>query len=145
MKKLLFFIVMFATLLINNNAQSQCKEFTENEVMPLLDDYIISGRYNSVRLFEGEEMLIFKTLSKGIKYRFVVKGDNELPKKIEFGIEDWDGNVLFQNKKQNYSGTWDYTCSKPQRVKIYIKVPPAANAAEPKRGCVTLLTGIKAD
>ncbi len=145
MKKLLFFFAFVVGLMFSNNVHSQCKEFTEQDVMPLLGDYIISGRYNSIRLFEGEEMLIFKTLSKGINYRFVVKGDKEFPRKVEFEVEDWDGNKMFQNKRQNFAEVWDYTCDKPQRIKIYIKVPSGQNVSDPKRGCVSLLTGIKAD
>ena len=78
MKKFaLIFALLTLTALLPSQGKAQCKEFTENEVLPLLEDYVISGRYSAVKLYEGEEILIFKTLSKGISYRFIVKGDSE--------------------------------------------------------------------
>ena len=55
-------------------SQAQCKDFSEKEVMPMLGEYIVSGRYNTLKLREGEEILIFKTLSKGINYRIIKSG-----------------------------------------------------------------------
>lgn len=146
MKKfaLIFALLTFSALL-PTQGKAQCKEFTENEVLPLLEDYVISGRYSAVKLYEGEEILIFKTLSKGISYRFIVKGDSELPPQIEYSIEDWDGEKIYNNKNDDLKSVWDYECDKTQRIKIFIKVPAVTKEnAEPKRGCVTILSGIKA-
>jgi len=146
MKKLaLIFALLALFLALPQSGKAQCKEFTENQVLPLLEDYVISGRYSAVKLYEGEEILIFKTLSNGISYRFIVKGDEQLPNDIEFSVEDWDGEKIYSNKSDNFKNVWDYECNKTQRIKIFVKVPPAAkSSAEPQRGCVTILSGIKA-
>ena len=143
------FALIFALLALSVSlpvvSHAQCKEFTESQVLPLLEDYVISGRYNAVKIYEGEEILIFKTLSKGISYRFVIKGDEQLPSNIEFSLENWDGEKIYTNKSNGYKNVWDYDCDKTQRIKIFVKgPPPAKNSAEPNRGCITILSGIKA-
>lgn len=145
MKKFaLIFALLTLSVSVPLQSKAQCKEFTEAEVLPLLEDYVISGRYSAVKLYEGEEILIFKTLSKGISYRFIIKGDDQLPEQLEFSIEDWDGEKLYNNKSDEYKSVWDYECNKTQRIKIFVKVPLVSKEnAEPKRGCVTILSGIK--
>ena len=108
MKKFaLIFALLTLSVSVPLQSNAQCKEFTESEVLPLLEDYVISGRYSAVKLYEGEEILIFKTLSKGISYRFIIKGDDQLPEQIEFAIEDWDGEKLYNNKSDEYKAVWD--------------------------------------
>ncbi len=144
-KNFLFVFVLLAFVIFPIQGKAQCKEFTETQVLPLLEDYVISGRYSAVKLYEGEEILIFKTLSKGISYRFIVKGDSELPEQIEYSIEDWDGEKLYNNKSDEFKQVWDYECDKTQRIKIFVKVPAVSkDNTESKRGCVTILSGIKA-
>ncbi|MCQ2252117.1 MAG: hypothetical protein MJZ61_01570 [Bacteroidales bacterium] len=123
-----------------NPCNAQCKDFTENEAMPLLGDYIISGKYNSIKLTEGEDILIFKTLSKGIEYKFVVKGEVCFKNGVEFSVETWEGDVIYSSSNEP---VWNFKCNKTQRVKIYVKVP-LINSTNPENGCVTILTGIKA-
>jgi len=124
---------------------AQCKEFTESDAIPLLGDYVLSGRYNSLKLSEGEEILIFKTLSKGINYRFVIAGASELPKNIEFEVFDWDDKEIYKNKSNSYAKTWDYKSTASQRVKIIIRVGKDTDATTTKNGCVALVTGIKSN
>lgn len=139
-----YFLILFISLIgLVSEVNAQCKDFTENEALPLLEDYILSGRYNSVKLYEGEEILVFKTLSKGITYRFVVKGSSDLPKNIEFEVRNWNGAVIYSNKDNEYNAVWDFNCDKTQRVKVFVKVPSVNNSKEPQRGCVSLVTGIK--
>ena len=141
MKKNIFIIaLLFIIVPVISNAQ--CKDFTKETAMPLLEDFILSGRYNSIKMAPGEQMLIFKTLNKGITYRFIICGVDELPNNIEFEVLDWDDNILYNNEDDDYSKTWDYKNSKTQRIKIVIKVPDEGDE-DAEKGCVTLLTGIK--
>lgn len=144
MKKIItaitFSLIMLAPLL----SKAQCKDFTETKVMPKLEDFIISGRYNTINLYDGEEILIFKTLSKGITYRIVVMGDENLPANMEMKIENWDGENLYQAHNKSNTHVWDYNCDKTQRIKIIVKVPERAAGAQPQKGCVSIIAGIKA-
>ena len=138
--KFLFFILFLSVFPFLSNAQ--CREFTEKEAIPMLGDYILSGRYHSLKLTEGEKILIFKTLNRGIIYRFIVIGDKELPENIELKITDWNDKIIYHNVNDNYNKIFDYDNKKTQRIKIFIKVPIINKSDELKRGCVGLVIGI---
>ncbi|MBO7438459.1 MAG: hypothetical protein J6T96_08230 [Bacteroidales bacterium] len=128
-----------------SQTQAQCKQFSETEVMPQLGEYIISGRYNTLKLREGEEILIFKTLSKGIDYRILVRCVDSLANHLHFTIKDWEDNTIYDNEKNNYNYKWDYKSEKTQRIKINVFVPKSSEDSPLKEGCVTVITGIKPD
>ena len=113
--------------------------------MPQLGEYIISGRYNTLKLREGEEILIFKTLSKGIDYRILVRCVDSLANHLHFTIKDWEDNTIYDNEKNNYNYKWDYKSEKTQRIKINVFVPKSSEDSPLKEGCVTVITGIKPD
>lgn len=124
-------------------SSAQCKQFSETEVMPLLGEYIVSGRYNTLKLREGEEILIFKTLSKGIDYRIIVKCVDSLANNVHFTIKDWEDNTIYDNETKTYQ--WDYKSEKTQRIKINVFVPKTSEQQPLKEGCLTVITGIKPD
>lgn len=142
-------IAIFAILAFwQSPCKAQCKEFNDNIAMPLLYDkendeqYMLSGRYNTMQLSEGDDMLVFKSLSKGIKYRFIVLGDESLPKNINLVIESWDGDVIYDNKDHNYETIWNFENKKAQRVKIYINIPKTETGAGSGCGCLSFITGL---
>ncbi|MBQ5576287.1 MAG: hypothetical protein IIT37_09605 [Bacteroidales bacterium] len=141
------FKIIAATIIflmaLPSGSQAQCKQFSETEVMPLLGEYIVSGRYNTLKLREGEEILIFKTLSKGIDYRIIVKCVDSLAANLHFTITDWEDNTIYDNQSQGYK--WDYKSEKTQRIKINVSVPKTSENPPLKEGCMTVITGIKPD
>lgn len=140
MKKILL-ILLFA--FSNAIIYAQCKEFTNQTVIPKLNDYLPTGKYHAMTLREGEEILIFKTLNKGIKYRFVVMSDASIPQPI-FKIVDWENNLIFDNQKNQNTNTFDYNCPLTQRIKIVIAIPVSSNNSQNiKSGCVSMVIGIK--
>ena len=122
---------------------AQCREFTEEKAIPLLGDYILSGRYHSLKLTEGEEILIFKTVNRGLKYRFIIIGAEELPKNIEMKITDWNDVLIYNNKDDKYNNVFDFENKKTQRIKIYIYVPKPKDNSDRIKGCVGLVIGFK--
>ena len=135
--------IILCLMALPSESQAQCKEFSEKEVMPLLGEYIVSGRYNTLKLREGEEILIFKTLSKGIDYRIIVKCVDSLAVNLHFTITDWEDNTIYDNQSQGYK--WDYKSEKTQRIKINVSVPKTSENPPLKEGCMTVITGIKPD
>ena len=135
--------IILCLMALPSESQAQCKEFSEKEVMPLLGEYIVSGRYNTLKLREGEEILIFKTLSKGIDYRIIVKCVDSLATNLHFTITDWEDNTIYDNQSQGYK--WDYKSEKTQRIKINVSVPKTSENPPLKEGCMTVITGIKPD
>ncbi len=140
-KHLLKYFLLFAFLLPSFTLLAQCRDFTEATLIPQLGDYFLTGRYHTFSMKEGDEVLIFKTLNSGIKYKFIVGADQNLPQNITFIVKDWQNNVLFDNRNENFAQTFEYVSKKPQRVRIYIKVPQINDT--PSEGCVGLVIGMK--
>lgn len=140
MKKLLL-IVSFAIFIVSTGI-SQCREFTNNNVVPKLDDFLLTGKYHSMKLAEGEEILIFKTINRGLTYRFVVMSENNIPQP-HYKIIDWENNLIYDNENDNNSNVHDINCDRTQRIKIIIKVPNSNSNSNNAEGCVGLVMGIK--
>ncbi|MBN2664314.1 MAG: hypothetical protein JXR68_11745 [Bacteroidales bacterium] len=140
MKKIILIFVF--SILFVPSIFSQCREFTNNEVVPKLGDFLLTGKYHSMKLAEGEEILIFKTINRGLTYRFVVMSENQIPQP-HFMIIDWDNNVLYDNQTDNNSNVHDLICDKTQRIKIIIKIPRSSSSPGVNEGCVGLVMGIK--
>ena len=137
MKKILIVIII---LFIGFDVFSQCREFTMNKVVPKLGDFLLTGKYHAMVLTEGEEILIYKTVNKDIKYRFVIGHDKIIPTP-EFYIIDENNKILFNNEKKKT--TFDYRFGKTERIKIIIKVPETDTPPPKPEGCVSLIIGIK--
>lgn len=127
-------------LIIVKIAFSQCIDFTVKQVVPLLDDFLLTGKYHATTLTEGEEILIYKTINRGITYRFVVGFDKSLPTPKIFIIND-ENKIIFDNKKEETS--FDYLSKKTERIKIIIKIPKTDTPPPKPEGCVSLVIGIK--
>ncbi len=142
MKKILLnFVLVF---LLANSLFAQCREFTHNEIIPKLGDFLLTGKYHSMKLSEGEEILIFKTVNRGLTYRFIVMSESVIPQP-HFIITDWDNKVIYDNSKNNNSVIFDYKADMTQRIKIIIKVPKSSSGTNIKEGCVGLVMGVKTD
>jgi len=146
MKNLLFTFIVFIFMSVNGatNSSAQCSDFADSIVLPLLDDYIVSGRYAQQVVSEGQSVEVRRTLSKGIRYRFAAKGDQNLPQDIEITVETDDRKQLYASKDHNFSPIWDFECKETVQVVIFVSVPNVSPLGErPKAGCVSLLSGIK--
>jgi len=121
-------------------AFSQCIDFTVREVVPRLDNFLLTGRYHATTLTEGEEILIYKTINQGITYRFVVGYDEALPTPTIYIIND-ENKIIFNNK--NGETSYDYISKKTERIKIIIKIPETNSPPPKPEGCVSLVIGIK--
>jgi len=140
MKKIILISVF--SILISGIGFSQCREFTHQSVIPELGDFLLKGKYHSMKLAEGEEILIFKTINRGLTYRFIVKSASEIPQP-HYSIIDWDNNVLYNNEDDNNSNVHDFKCDKTQRIKVVIKIPKSSSTPSVSEGCVSLVMGIK--
>ncbi len=136
-------LVLVLTLLLPLFSIAQCKEFAKNEGLPLLGPYTQSGRYHALLLYEGEQIKMYKTLTKGIDYRFILSVGDGLPQNTNFIIMNWKKEIIFDNAKNDFDKLFDYSCQKSQRVLIVVKVPRNNNSEKEKSACVSLITGFK--
>ncbi|HKK42574.1 MAG TPA: hypothetical protein VJ963_09215 [Bacteroidales bacterium] len=136
-------IIALFILGITVNANAQCKAFAKKVCLPELGSYTHDGNYHAAVLVEGEEAELYKTFYSDMEYRVAVSGEEDLPK-VEFKVLDADKNVLYSNKDNDYSPTWDFKLESSQQLKIVVKVLTSDQAeATPESGCVSIMFGFR--
>ncbi len=142
MRRLLVFIIFTAIFAgLPDKADGQCKGFARRICKLDLGSFIHDGNYHAAILTEGEEADLYKTFYAGQNYRIAICGSDVLPE-IEFRILDNQRNVLYNNRDNNYAGTWDFRLESSQQLLISLKVKSSANPGiEPASGCVAILFG----
>ena len=143
MKKILSIIalVTIAIFVVPKESNAQCKSFAKKVCKMELLPYVHDGIYNATVLSEGETAELYKTFYSGQQYRIAVCGAKELPP-IHFQVLDADRNVLYDNEKDNYSTTWDFTLDASQQLLISIQVETSDELSdEILSGCVSVLVG----
>ena len=139
-------ILLPAILLIaisSGYVNAQCKAFAKRECLPNLVTYTHDGNYHAAILVEGEEAELYKTFYSDMEYRVAIVGDEKLPA-VEFRILDANKNVLYSNKENNFSKTWDFKLQASQQLKLVVKVSSFNKAGEmPASGCVAIMFGFK--
>lgn len=136
-------IIALFILGITVNANAQCKAFAKKVCLPELGSYTHDGNYHAAVLVEGEEAELYKTFYSDMEYRIAVCGEENMPK-VEFRVLDADKNVLYDNKDNDYSPTWDFKLESSQQLKIVVKVLASSQSQEtPESGCVSIMFGFK--
>jgi len=143
--KLYRIIPIFALLLFTSViADAQCKAFAKNNCLPLLESYTHDGNYHAVTLVAGEEAELYKTFYSDMDYRVAICGEDNLPR-IEFLIVDSNRNIIYSNKENNYSNTWDFKLQSSQQLRLVVKVSSQNQTGRsvPASGCVSIMFGFK--
>jgi len=137
-------IPILALLLIASvKVDAQCKAFAKKVCLPELGSYTHDGNYHAAVLVEGEEAELYKTFYSDMDYRVAICGEDKLPN-IEFRIMDSNKNVLYSNKDNNYSRTWDFKLQSSQQLKLVVKVTSFNQAGDtPASGSVSIMFGFK--
>lgn len=137
--KILIVLVIVAMLPLASF--SQCKNFAKKICKMELLPYVHDGIYNATVLSEGETAELYKTFYSGQDYRISICGDQALPK-IHFQVLDAEKNVLYDNKKNNYSTSWDFKLQSSQQLIISIQVQTSDELSDQiLSGCVSVLVG----
>ncbi|MDR2887412.1 MAG: hypothetical protein LBV26_05345 [Bacteroidales bacterium] len=123
-------------------ASAQCKAFAKNDCLPELAPYTHDGNYHATTLVAGEEAELYKTFYSDMEYRVAVCGDVNLPD-IEFLVMDANKNVLYTNKENNYSRTWDFKPQSSQQLKFVIRAGSLTKPGAVASGCVSIMFGFK--
>lgn len=146
MKKLYqVFIILTVLALVPLYGNAQCKSFAKKVCKLELTPYIHDGNYNAAILTEGEDAELYKTFYAGQNYRIYICGSATLPQ-IEFQVLDVNRNVLYDNRKNNYSKIWDFKLQASQQLIISLRVKNSEEeTTELVSGCVAIMFGIKED
>lgn len=139
--KALFILTLIIS--VNYSVNAQCKGFAKKQCKLDLIPYIHDGNYHAAILTEGEEAELYKTFYSGQNYRIAVCGAEALGP-VEFQIIDAYKNVLYDNRNNKNSSTWDFKLESSQQLKIAVKVPAGKGDSEyPASGCVAIMFGFK--
>lgn len=144
MKKLYQILIVLTVLaLLPLQGNSQCKSFAKKVCKLELTPYIHDGNYNAAILTEGEDAELYKTFYAGQNYRIYICGSETLPD-IEFQVLDVNRNVLYDNRKNDYSRVWDFKLQASQQLIISLRVKNSeGDSDELVSGCVAIMFGIK--
>ena len=143
MRLLKIFPVLAILVLTSASASGQCKAFAKKVCLPELGSFTHDGNYHAAVLVEGEEAELYKTFYSDMDYRVAICGEDKLPN-IEFRIMDANKNVLYSNKENNYSKTWDFKLQSSQQLKLIVKVSSFNQPGDtPASGCVSIMFGFK--
>ena len=128
-------------LLLPVMADAQCRAFTKNKCLPLLDGYVQNENYNSAVLVPGDEAELLLTFYAGKEYRLVVNAHPVLGD-VEFEVVDTNDQQIYNNKSAENKTIFDFKMSNTQQLIVKVRVPKQEAAIQPE-GCVTVLVGFK--
>lgn len=128
-------------LLLPFTADAQCRAFTKNKVLPLLDGYVQNDNYNSAVLVPGDEAELLLTFYAGKEYRIVV-GSHPVLGDVEFEVVDTNDETIYKNSTSDNKSIFDFKMSNTQQLIVKVRVPKQESAITPE-GCVTVLVGSK--
>lgn len=120
---------------------SQCKSFTKQTCIPMLDPYIYNGQLNSAILNEGDIAELVLTFYGGQDYRIAICAEESIGS-VQFKLLDTDRNSIFDNADQEFSDYWDFKCNSTQQIIVEVIIPESEIIEDAVRnGCVSILVG----
>ncbi len=122
-------------------ANAQCRAFTKNKCLPLLEGYVQNDNYNSAVLVPGDEAELLLTFYSGKDYRIVV-GSHPVLGDVEFELVDTNDEMIYSNKTAENKSVFDFKMSNTQQLIVRVRVPKQEGAIS-HEGCVTVLVGSK--
>lgn len=136
--------VVCCLLGVATGSYSQCRNFTRDQCMNLLEGYISNGQYNGAVMFEGEEATMMQTFYSNQNYRVVVCAQKVISDSIYFEVMDYHNQVVYSSEKTR-SPIFDFNVESTQQLKIRIVVPNGQRTEQQlkQNGCVSVLIGFK--
>ncbi len=114
MKKILpILLVLLTTSSLQSFAQMSCTSL-------LTDEYISDGQYYSTTISATDTKECDITLTAGNEYRIIVCAQQL--SRINFQVIDTQNNILFNNKKYNYTNYWNFHIKETFNGKIKLQL-----------------------
>ncbi len=137
-------ILILALVFIGNQAEAQCKRFTQKNCLPALSPYTNNGQINSTTLYEGDSAALNMTFYSLLEYRLMVCTHPVLGDGAFFRVKDNDGEILYSSEGKN-KNHWDFKVNSTQDLHIDVVIPENAESVSdmPPSGCVSIILGFK--
>lgn len=139
MKLIKIFIPLFLLMPILSDAQ--CRAFTKNQCLPLLDGYVQNDNYNSATLISGDDAELLLTFYGGKEYRLVVCAHPILGS-VDFEVTDTNGDSIYRGNTAA-GNSFDFKMVNTQQLIVKLHVPEQKSAVSVHEGCVSVLVGSK--
>ena len=140
---IIFFIVFTSVLALNAQENVSCRDFTQNGVTILTDnDFLPDGRFNSIKLSQGDKIEIYKPFYSGRDYFLVITAEENLPG-VTVEVKDISRKVIFQSDKPSNLQEFKYTPEKNQNLIISVKVTTSEELEATAQGCVAVVVGFQ--
>lgn len=138
---ILYRIILPLVFLLPLMADAQCRAFTKNQCLPLLEGYVQNDNYNSAMLVPGDEAELLLTFYGGKEYRMVVCAHPILGS-VDFEITDTSGESIFKGNSAS-TGTFDFKMTNTQQLIVKLRVPAQKSSVSAHEGCVSVMLGSK--
>jgi len=122
-------------------ADAQCRAFTKNRCLPMLESYVQNDNYNSAMLVPGDEAELLLTFYGGKEYRMVVCAHPILGS-VDYEVTDTGGESIFKGNSE-VNGIFDFKMANTQQLIVKLRVPDQKSAVSAHEGCVSVMVGSK--
>lgn len=139
MKKFALIISLAAMLPFASDAQ--CRAFTKNKCLPILEGYVQNDNYNSAMLVPGDEAELLLTFYGGKEYRMVLCAHPILGL-VEFEVKDTNGELIYAGNSDDKQ-IFDFKMANTQQLIVKIKVAEQTSSVSTHEGCVSVMVGAK--
>lgn len=137
----LIHILFSLFLLLPMLSDAQCRAFTKNQCLPLLDGYVQNDNYNSAMLIPGDDAELLLTFYGGKEYRLVVCAHPILGS-VDYEITDTNGDSIYRGNTAG-GNSFDFKMVNTQQLIVKLHVPDQKSAVSVHEGCVSVLVGSK--
>ena len=136
----LFFLALYSYSQYDNN----CNSFGKTGIEYLnSDDFIHDGHFNTLKLSEGNQMIIIKPFYKGRKYQIVATAKENLPG-IHIIVQQNSSNIYFKTTEAKNKQIYTFLPQKSENLTIILNVAIADIPNPYNSGCVSILVGYSA-
>jgi len=144
LQKYIAILIIVLSFGYNSLAQdASCKGFAKSG-LAVLDTsvFVHDGRYNTVRLSEGDKIDIYKPFYKGRKYKIVAMAEAELPG-LNITIKDVKRQELYKSDETLGTQEWEYVPTRTENLIISVEIPKITteDGEKLKRACVAIIIG----
>ena len=122
-------------------ADAQCRAFTKNRCLPMLEGYSQNDNYNSAMLVPGDEAELLLTFYGGKEYRLVVCAHPILGS-VDYEITDTSGEPVYKGNSE-VNGIFDFKMANTQQLIVKLRVPEQKSTVSAHEGCVSVMIGSK--
>lgn len=147
MKIIKTILLLFAIIIFSKNIQAQasasCKNFAKSG-FDILDTavFVHDGRYNALKLSEGDKIDVYKPFYKGRTYKIVVLSEENL-QELSFKVINIQRQTLYESETLENAQYWEYTPEKNENLIITVEIPGTEDEEKIETGCVAVIVGYK--